>query len=71
MLDANFRLKLKDRGVDDVDLSPGWAYFVEQTKYWSHISKYGNQTEVRYCTLLVDYTNYKQSTFRRITVLLS
>ena len=46
MLDANFRLVSKDRGVDDVDLGPGWAYFVEQIKYWTHINKYGEQTEV-------------------------
>ena len=29
MLDANFRLKLKDRGFKDMELAPGWAYFVE------------------------------------------
>ena len=46
MLDANFRLKSKDRGVDDVELSPEWSYFVQQVKYWEEMSKHGDQTEV-------------------------
>ncbi|TDL16540.1 hypothetical protein BD410DRAFT_816721 [Rickenella mellea] len=32
-VDANFRLKLKDRGIKDPELGSGWAYFVETKKY--------------------------------------
>ncbi|TDL13597.1 hypothetical protein BD410DRAFT_735152, partial [Rickenella mellea] len=32
-VDANFRLKLKDRGIKDPELGSGWAYFVEKNKY--------------------------------------
>lgn len=46
MMDANFRQKLKDRGLDDVSLSPGWSYFIEHTKYWQHMATYGEQSEV-------------------------
>lgn len=49
MLDANFRLKLKDRGFDDVDLTSGWAYFVEDSKYRDFIKEIGDQQEVCYC----------------------
>ena len=50
MLDANFRLKLKARGFDDVVLSAGWAYFVEESKYSGFVSQFGVQQEVR-CNL--------------------
>ena len=32
-IDANFRLKLKDRGVTDSEFGPGWAYFLNDEKY--------------------------------------
>ena len=52
MLDANFRLKSKDRGFADTQLSPGWSYFVERDKYWAHIKTYGEQSEVcRLCSM--------------------
>lgn len=66
MLDANFRLKLKDRGVRDTPLSPGWSYYVESTKYWSHTKKYGDQSEVSYpeCKHYVsDYISMQDSTY--------
>ena len=46
MLDANFRLKLKDRGFKDVDLAAGCRYFVEDTKYQRFIQQSGVQQEV-------------------------
>ena len=46
MLDANFRLKLKDRGFKDVDLAAGCGYFVEDTKYQRFIQQSGVQQEV-------------------------
>jgi hypothetical protein len=44
--DANFKLKGKDRRIDDLELAPGWASFVEESRYQEHIVKYADQTEV-------------------------
>ncbi|KLO03894.1 hypothetical protein SCHPADRAFT_990181, partial [Schizopora paradoxa] len=49
MLDANFRLKLKQRNLVDPPLGGGLAYFVEQAPYMSHVKSAGTQTEVRLC----------------------
>ena len=49
MVDANFRLKLKDRGTTDIHLGPGWAYVVEDSKYRSHIAEFATDApEVRF-----------------------
>lgn len=47
MVDANFKLRLKDRGAEDVYLGPGWAYVVEEAKYKEHINMFANTKEVR------------------------
>ena len=46
-VDANFKLKGKDRGINDPDLTPGWASFVEDGRYQEHIIQYVDQSEVR------------------------
>ena len=46
MADGNFRLKHKDRNLVGKPLGDGWAYFVGQEDYMSHIEKCGPQTEV-------------------------
>lgn len=40
MMDTNFRLKLKDCGVDDVYFGPGWAYMVEDSKFKEFLDVY-------------------------------
>lgn len=45
-VDANFKLKGKDRGIDDLELAPGWASFVEEVRYQEHIVQYVDQAEV-------------------------
>lgn len=45
-VDANFKLKGKDRGINDPELAPGWASFVEEAGYQEHIKNYVNQPEV-------------------------
>ena len=45
-VDANFKLKGKDRGLDDVELMLGWGPFVEQSAYQTFISNYVDQPEV-------------------------
>ena len=46
MMDANFRLKMKDRGATDVSLGPGWAYCVEPSKFKTHVENFGGVEEV-------------------------
>lgn len=47
-MDANFRLcnKLRTRKRGDPELGPGWAYFVESTKYKDHVKNYVSETDV-------------------------
>ena len=47
MLDANFRMRCKARGVDDLELGSGWAFFVEEEKYLKHVEEFaGGGAEV-------------------------
>jgi hypothetical protein len=46
-IDANFRLKNKDRKVtNDPPLGDGWAHWVPQGPYHEYIQQYGHQEEV-------------------------
>lgn len=45
-VDTNFKLKGKDHGIDDLELAPGWASFVEKGRYQEHIIQYVDQAEV-------------------------
>lgn len=45
-LDANFRLKRKERGIKDVNLGDGYAYLVEDKKFKSHIAASSYAVEV-------------------------
>lgn len=46
MVDANFRTKLKDRGLADVEIGSGWWYYVEQSKFQAHVATIGTQNDV-------------------------
>jgi hypothetical protein len=46
-VDANFKLKGKERGLEDVELMPGWGPFVEESEYQSYIANYVDEPEVR------------------------
>ncbi|KZT31986.1 hypothetical protein SISSUDRAFT_994515, partial [Sistotremastrum suecicum HHB10207 ss-3] len=49
-IDANFRLKLKDRGDSkDPELGSGWAYFVEHAAYMREIAKQPDLIEKSDC----------------------
>ncbi|PPQ81721.1 hypothetical protein CVT24_003406, partial [Panaeolus cyanescens] len=48
-IDANFKLKQKDRGLDDVDLAPGWGAFVQQQPYMEHINRNLDEQEINTC----------------------
>ena len=46
-MDANFRLKRKERGVkEDPELGPGWAYFVDGEAYMAEIGLHEEEIEV-------------------------
>ncbi len=45
-LDANFRLKHKERGIKDVNLGDGYAYLVEEGNFKSHIAASSHAVEV-------------------------
>lgn len=45
-MDGNFKLKGKQRHLDDVELMPGLGAFVEEAPYQSHIANHVNETEV-------------------------
>ncbi|THH16521.1 hypothetical protein EUX98_g9291 [Antrodiella citrinella] len=40
MIDANFKLKLKDKGIRDLELAPGWAYYVNEDSFQKHIDEH-------------------------------
>jgi len=46
-VDANFKLKGKDRKLQDIELMPGGGAFVEESAYQEHIKNYVDQPEVR------------------------
>lgn len=45
-VDANFKLKGKERGLKDVELMPGWGPYVEESAYQNFIANYVDQPEV-------------------------
>lgn len=54
MLDANFRLKSKERGItSDPALGSGLAYYVEEVKYQTYLMTCSDQAEVSFCFRLL------------------
>lgn len=49
MLDVNFRLKSKNRGInDDPSLGSGLAYYVNEDAYQAYLKECPEQTEVSF-----------------------
>ena len=46
-IDANFRLKLKTRGIKDPELGSGLSYFVDNIKFQEHLKNHTHEDEVR------------------------
>lgn len=46
-VDANFRLKLKNRKLEDISLAPGWGYYVEEKEYHAYLKEHVSENEVR------------------------
>ena len=45
-VDGNFKLKGKERHLQDVELMPGWGAYVPETEYQNHIANYVDEAEV-------------------------
>jgi hypothetical protein len=54
-IDANFRLRLKARGIQDPELGSGWAYFVEESEYAAHLQRNMKDKDVRQSYVLSPY----------------
>jgi len=46
-VDANFKLKGKERHLNDVELMSGRGAYVPEAEYQAHIAKHSDQKEVR------------------------
>src|SRR5688572_24193982 len=68
-VDANFKLKGKDRGIEDIELEPGWGAFVNENHYQQHISNFVQQPEVRSVSIVLYALS--NNTFRLIHVIQS
>ncbi|KAA1479985.1 hypothetical protein DENSPDRAFT_789779, partial [Dentipellis sp. KUC8613] len=44
-MDANFKLKLKNHKYQDIELAPGWAYFVEESLYQAYLATHEDEDE--------------------------
>lgn len=57
-IDANFRMKNKDRSVNDMPaLGDGWAHFVPETPYMEHVRKIGHEEHVSFTPLSIYITH--------------
>ena len=45
MVDANFKLKLKEKGIPDAHLGSGWAYYVEDSKFKSYLNEHADDQQ--------------------------
>lgn len=45
-MDANFKLKDKERGIKDFELDPGWGSYVQNEHYQVHVEWHVDQPEV-------------------------
>ncbi|TFK16934.1 hypothetical protein FA15DRAFT_698625 [Coprinopsis marcescibilis] len=48
-INANFKLKGKEWGIDDVEMAPGWGVFVGESGYQKYIGNYVDQSEINTC----------------------
>ena len=62
-IDANFRLKLKTRGIKDPELGSGLSYFVNTTKFEAHLKGHVDKDKVSISNLFcrTEYSRPKRS----------
>jgi hypothetical protein len=56
-VDANFKLKSKNRQIKDPELGSGWSYFVENTAYTRHVANNPHEEDVRIFQISDDMSN--------------
>ncbi|KAA1479653.1 hypothetical protein DENSPDRAFT_789438, partial [Dentipellis sp. KUC8613] len=59
-IDANFKLKLKSHNYADLELAPGWSYFVPEERYQQHLASNEDEEEMKTCDstfAAVDHAN--------------
>ncbi|KAA1478738.1 hypothetical protein DENSPDRAFT_788380, partial [Dentipellis sp. KUC8613] len=59
-IDTNFKLKLKNHNYTDLELAPGWAYFVPEPPYQEHLASHEDEEEMKNCDstfAAVDHAN--------------
>ena len=49
-IDANFKLKCKERGFEDLELGSGWGVFVNESLYQLHLEGHISEPEVRWAS---------------------
>ena len=60
-IDANFKLKQKERGIKDTELAPGWGCYVESSRYEAHVKAHREEPEVRLMSL-ISFITYEPNT---------
>ncbi|KZT31902.1 hypothetical protein SISSUDRAFT_994602, partial [Sistotremastrum suecicum HHB10207 ss-3] len=66
-IDANFRLKSRERNIIDSHLCPGWGCFVESRRYMEYVNKFSDQVEINTCQSelhAVDHANKSKKGLR-------
>lgn len=53
-MEANFRLPLKNRHLRDIELAPGWSFFVEESAFQAVIAESGERNEGSTCQVKHD-----------------
>ncbi|VDB96085.1 unnamed protein product [Peniophora sp. CBMAI 1063] len=48
-IDANFKLKMKDKGAKNIELGDGWSFFVGNEEYEEHLKNNTDLTEMKQC----------------------
>ena len=48
-VDANFKLKGKERNLKDIELMPGWGAYVPDAEFKEHIANNADEPEVCTC----------------------
>lgn len=58
-MDANFKLKSKDQGIKDIELSAGGGCFVKTEPYEKHLEEYGAKAPdvCSFCSFLLRVTD--------------
>lgn len=57
-VDANFKLKGKERNLNDVELMPGWGAYVPEKEFKDHIANHVDRPEVHVLPIFICHTAF-------------